>query len=101
MPTMKWHFPDTACVNSVVLKLARISSLLVLMTASVLPVWSLLLQPFVQDGVLMGKMAVYDLIAKLEGREVLSRRRVLVSLCVRESCGCQEKIPANPQNTSL
>lgn len=45
-----------------------------------------------QDGVLMGKMAVYDLIAKLDGREVLSRR-VPVSLCVRESCGCQEKIP--------
>ena len=43
---MKWHFPDTACVNNVVLKLARISSLLVLMTASALPVWSLLLQPF-------------------------------------------------------
>lgn len=45
-----------------------------------------------QDGVLMGKMAVYDLIAKLDGKEVLSRR-VPVSLCVRESCGCQEKIP--------
>ena len=41
-----------------------------------------------QDGVLMGKMAVYDLFDKLNGKEVHSRR-VPVSLCVRESCGCQ------------
>ena len=46
-----------------------------------------------QDGVLMGKMAVYDLVDKLDGKEVQSRR-VPVSLCVRESCGCQEKLSA-------
>ncbi len=45
-----------------------------------------------QDGVLMGKMAVYDLVNKLDGKEVCSRR-VPVSLCVRESCGCQEQLP--------
>ena len=53
----------------------------------------------VQDGVLMGRMAVYDLIYKLDGKDALSRR-VPVSLCVRESCGCQEK-NGKTQNTPL
>lgn len=44
-----------------------------------------------QDGVLMGKIAVYDLINKLEGKEVQSQR-VPVSLCIRESCGCQTEV---------
>ena len=45
-----------------------------------------------QDGVLMGRMAIYDLVDKLDGKNVQSRR-VPVSLCVRESCGCQEQLP--------
>ena len=53
----------------------------------------------VQDGVLMGRMAVYDLIYKLDGKDALSRR-VPVSLCIRESCGCQEKNGKTP-NTPL
>ena len=52
-----------------------------------------------QDGVLMGRMAVYDLVDKLDGKNVLSRR-VPVSLCVRESCGCQEQLP-EIQNTPV
>ena len=44
-----------------------------------------------QDGELMGKMAVYDLVNRLDGkdagREAVSRR-VPVSLVKRESCGC-------------
>ena len=53
----------------------------------------------VQDGVLMGRMAVYDLIYKLDGKDALSRR-VPVSLCVRESCGCQEKKRQNTEYTT-
>ena len=53
----------------------------------------------VQDGVLMGRMAVYDLIYKLDGKDALSRR-VPVFLCIRESCGCQEKNGKTP-NTPL
>ena len=44
-------------------------------------------------------MAVYDLVDKLDGKNVLSRR-VPVSLCVRESCGCQEQLP-EIQNTPV
>ena len=47
----------------------------------------------------MGRMAVYDLVDKLDGKNVLSRR-VPVSLCVRESCGCQEQLP-EIQNTPV
>ena len=43
-----------------------------------------------QDGILMGKMAMYDLISRLDGKKV-SSRRVPVSLCNRESCGCHGK----------
>lgn len=43
-----------------------------------------------QDGVLMGKMAIYDLISRLDGKKA-SSRRVPVSLCSRESCGCHRK----------
>ena len=44
-----------------------------------------------QDGELMGKMAVYDLVNRLEGKEPMKdtiSRRVPVSLIKRESCGC-------------
>ena len=43
-----------------------------------------------QDGILIGRMAVYDLIKKLNRNNVQSRR-IPVSLCIRESCGCQKE----------
>lgn len=47
-----------------------------------------------QDGELMGKMAVYDLVRWLDGEDTGSEevsRRVPVSLVKRESCGCMSE----------
>ena len=47
-----------------------------------------------QDGELMGKMAVYDLVRWLDGEDTGSEevsRRVPVSLVKRESCGCRSE----------
>ena len=50
------------------------------------------LTTILQDGELMGKMAVYDLVNHLDGRDTGKEavsRRVPVSLMKRESCGCK------------
>lgn len=53
-----------------------------------------------QDGIQMGKMAVYDLVELLNGRAA-SSRRVPVSLVTRKSCGClsqEEKCLSTPMD---